>query len=273
MKLLHRTAQRWSTGKQSGLMAIALLLTVVAKASFAHALWFDLPAVVKTGEQVAVKIYFGEYDDNLREITGGRLDERSNTKLQVLAPAATATNDLVLKQNKNHFWAMLSTTTSGVYNVMATDNQSAVVDYTKYGIGIVRPIFYARAQFLAFTQGQVAEKTASITPRLDFDIVPVAHAIDINAGTFGSLPQQEVPFQVFFKGKPFTGKADISVYAPNGWKREPKLDAHGIGRFTPTMPGVYVIDIVYREAKPGIFSDKAYEAVRHRTTLTLAIRD
>ena len=74
MKLLHRTAQRWSTGKQSGLMAIALLLTVVAKASFAHALWFDLPAVVKTGEQVAVKIYFGEYDENLRESTGGRLD-------------------------------------------------------------------------------------------------------------------------------------------------------------------------------------------------------
>ena len=275
MKLFHRTTDhtRWAVSNQFGLIAIALLLSVVAKHSLAHALWFDLPAVVKTGQSVPVKIYFGEYHENLREISGGRLDERSNTELHVLGPAATGSKDLVLKQRQNHFLAMLATKKSGVYDLMATDKQSTVVDYTKYGIGVVRPIFYARTRLLAFKKGEVSERTAAVKPQLDFDIVPLTRALDIRAGTLGSTPQQEVPFQVFFKGKPFTEKTDINIYAPNGWLWQARLDEQGIGRFTPPWPGVYVIDIAYLEKKPGEFSGKAYEAVRHRTTLTLPIRD
>ncbi|NRA61877.1 MAG: DUF4198 domain-containing protein [Psychrobium sp.] len=275
MKLLDRTGDRarWSASKLSGVIAMGLLLTVVTKYGVAHSLWFDVPAVVKTGQPVPVKIYFGEYHENLREISGGRLDERSNTKLHVLGPAATTTANLRLKQKQNHFLATLSTKKSGVYDLMATDNQSPVVDYTKYGIGVIRPIFYARARLLAFKKDEVSERTAAVKPQLDFDIVPLTRALDIRAGTLGSTPKQEIPFQVFFKGKPFTGKAEISIYAPNGWLWQPRIDAQGIGRFTPLWPGVYVIDIVYLEREPGTFSGKAYEAIRHRATLTLPIRD
>lgn len=235
----------------------------------AHYLWFEVDSVVKPNDNIPIKLYFGEYQENQLEARGGRLDERKGTTLHVGGPSGTDLQALPLQENMRHFLGTLSVQEAGIYNLVATDATSPVVDYTKFDIGIVRPIFYARTWLLSFQPGGVSERALMPQPVLDLDILPVTRHLDVQAGVFGPKVDEETVFRVIFKGKPLTDRAVINIYAPNGWLWEAKIDADGLGRFTPLWPGIYVIDVVYLEKTPGEFKEKAYEAIRHRSTLTL----
>ncbi|MFQ5715822.1 MAG: DUF4198 domain-containing protein [Nitrospinales bacterium] len=258
-----------------GFVALAAFVLTLSASSRAwgHFLWIETPPVVQTGKKASIKIYFGEYHEGLREVRGGRLDERRGTELSVINPSGKVSGPFSsLQTNKNSFVAKFSAKTPGFYDLVATDAQSPVVDYSKYDIGVVRPIFYTRARLLSFQEGTLSERAQIPRPVLDLDIIPLTRHLDIRTGAFGPAASQEVVFRVFFKGKPFADRAEINIYAPNGWLWEGRVDIDGIGRFTPIWPGLYVIDVVYKEKVPGKFAGKVYEAVRHRATLSLVVR-
>lgn len=258
-----------------GLAALAVFVVTLSASSraWAHFLWIETPPVVATGNKASIKIYFGEYNEGLREVRGGRLDERRGTELSVINPSGKVSGPFSsLRTHKNSFVAKFFAKAPGFYDLVATDAQSPVVDYTQYDIGIVRPIFYTRARLLSFQEGALSERAQIPQPVLDLDIIPLTRHLDIRTGTFGPAAGQEVVFRVFFKGKPFAGRAKINIHAPNGWSWGGGVDAEGIGRFTPLWPGLYVIDVVYKEKVPGKFAGKVYEAVRHRSTLSLVVR-
>ena len=209
------------------------LLSVPAIAQ-AHYVW------IESENSREARIYFGEFNEGVREKAGGRLEERAAIEAW-LEHTKPGNATLPLAKRSDHFFAPLD---NGAGWILARDLTSEVKDYRKNDIGIVKPMFYARAAV-------ANQATAPAGPSLQLDVLPVASAPGA--------------FQVYFGGKPLA-KAKVLVYAPNLWMQELTADEHG--RLTPSTPwpGRYVLDVVYKEAKPGEFKGQHYEAVRHRMT-------
>ena len=213
--------------------SVFCLLSLPALAR-AHYVWIESESTRD------VRIYFGEFNEGVREKAGGRLDERAALEAW-LERAKPGSEPLRLTKRSDHFSAPLD---HGAGWLLARDVASEVKDYRKSDLGIVKPMFYARAA--------VANHASTpARPSLELDILPVA-------GEPGS-------FQVYFAGQPLA-KAKVLVYAPNLWMQELKTDSRG--RLTPKTPwpGRYVLDVVHKEAKPGEFKGQHYDAVRHRMT-------
>jgi hypothetical protein len=208
-----------------------LSLPAIARA---HYVW------IESENTHEARIYFGEFNEGVREKAGGRLDERSALEGWIES-AKLGSDPLRLTQRSDHFSAPLG---NRVGWLLARDLTSEVKDYRKNDLGIVKPMFYARAAV-------ANHATAPARPSLQLDILPVAG--------------DPTSFQVYFRAQPLA-KAKVLVYAPNLWMQELTTDEHG--RLTPKTPwpGRYVLDVVHKEAKPGEFKGQHYDAIRHRTT-------
>jgi hypothetical protein len=220
--------KRWSL--------IALTLCLTAASASAHYLWIE-----HDGASPTAKIYFGEYGEGVKEKAGGKLDAFTALKVWGFKPGAKAAKTLPVKKMDDHF--LVSKIPAGAA-IFAQDVERDVVDYTKHGIGVVKPAFYARAA-----------ADPSIAPAQTLDVLPVA----------GS----SATFRVTFKNAPLAN-ATVSVTAPNLWMREHKTTSEGLVMVEMPWPGQYVLDVVHKEVGPGEFKGKPYEAVRHRATYTFA---
>jgi hypothetical protein len=201
----------------------------------AHYVW------IESETAAAARVYFGEFNEGVREKTGGRLDERAALELWLDRPGQ-AKEPLSLSKRPDHLATPLHDAAGWL---LAADLTSEVKDYRKHDLGIVKPMFYARAA--------VANRPSAARPVLALDLIPA--------------PGQPGTVQVFFQGKPLAG-AKVLVYAPNLWMQELKSDEQG--RLTPITPwpGRYVLDVTHKQASPGEFRGQRYEAVRHRMTFS-----
>lgn len=198
----------------------------------AHYVWIESDAP-------EARVYFGEIQEGVREKAGGRLDERAQLRAW-LDPTTGARRTLTLAKKSDHFAAAAERDSGWL---VAEDVTSEVKDYRKQKIGIVKPMFYARAP-----KGNPAPPEQ---PSLELDILPVA----ARSGTF----------RVFFAGKPLVG-AKVFVYAPNQWMRELVSDESGQLTAPTPWPGRYVLDVTHLDGKPGEYRGQPYESGRHRTT-------
>lgn len=214
-------------------LACCLCLPAIAQA---HYLW------IESEKSAGARVYFGEFNEGVREKRGGRLEERAALQLWLEQPAHSK-KKLSWVKKEDHFYSAIPTQ-AGAW-LVAVDLTSEVKDYSKHDIGIVKPMFYARAA--------VGEPQPPAHPSLELDLLPVAGQPDT--------------VQVFFQKKALAG-AKVFVYAPNLWMQELKSDEQGKLRFTTPWPGRYVLDVVHKEAKPGELEGKRYDAVRHRMTLS-----
>ncbi|HWL54722.1 MAG TPA: hypothetical protein VNQ90_19935 [Chthoniobacteraceae bacterium] len=213
------------------LSAIALLsLSVCVQA---HYLW------IESDHEGEARIYFGEYNEGVKEKAGGRLDERDRMEGQLVAPDQAA-SPLRLVKKADHFVAR--TGKSGW--LLVSDVTNEVKDWRKSDIGIVKPMFYARAAV-----GN--QPLPDARPTLALDLIPDA-----------AHPQN---LRVYFNKKPLP-KAKVIVTAPNLWMQELQCDQEGRVSISTPWPGRYVIEVIYKERKPGQFNGVAYEAIRHRVT-------
>ncbi|MEO8182022.1 MAG: hypothetical protein ABI895_24575 [Deltaproteobacteria bacterium] len=214
--------------------AIFCLLGLPAVAH-AHYVW------IESETNAEARVYFGEFNEGVREKAGGRLDERAALEAWSERPDHSKLG-LELVKRADHFSTRLEKATGWI---LAVDTKSEVKDYRKNDLGIVKPMFYARAA--------IANRPAAARPSLQLDLLPV--------------PGDAKAVQVFFGGQPLAG-AKVFVYAPNLWMQELQSDAQG--KLTPVTPwpGRYVLDVVHKESKPGEFQGKRYDAVRHRMTLS-----
>ena len=208
---------------------------------------FGLPAIarahyvwIESENTREARIYFGEFNEGVREKAGGRLDERAALEAW-LERAKPGHEPLPLAKRTDHFSAPLR---DGAGWLLARDLRSEVKDWRKSDIGIVKPMFYARAAV-------ANHAPAPARPSLQLDMLPIENEP-------GSV-------RVYFAGQPLA-KAKVFVYAPNLWMQELTTDENG--RLTPKTPwpGRYVLDVVHKEPKPGEFEGQHYEAIRHRMT-------
>ena len=67
-------------------LIITLLLTALPMLATAHGYWLELAGSGKPGAEVTIKIFFGEYENNLRE-QGNRLASMKDFRAYVIDPA------------------------------------------------------------------------------------------------------------------------------------------------------------------------------------------
>lgn len=213
----------------------ALALTL-AQAAAAHYLWLER-------EEGGARLYFGEVNE-VREQSPGRLDEIAAPRIW---SAGAAPRELRAVRGAGAFRIEGAATE----HLVAVEAGYPVQDWTRYGHGVVKPMFYARS-----SPWPAREVPASDALRLDVRPLP-------GAGD---------RVQVLFDGKPLA-KAKVVVHAPNGWDQEQQADAAGAATVSLPWRGQYVFEVVHREPHAGAAGSPAFEAWRHRATLTIVRRD
>lgn len=245
------------------------LVAALASPVSAHFVWVETDAKASPGSEQSIKVYFGEYHEFLREEAGGKLDTIDGVTLRIVDPKRAVTDISVTKKG-NHFEGTLPSCIPGRYAVIAEQHEAGVQDLTKHDLGIVKPVFHARTQFVCFEDGRVSERDGESAPPLDLDVIPLSKGLNLAKGTINYWPGGEIVAKVVFKGKPLAS-TQLFVHSPIGWDKELHTDSQGVVSFTPLWPGRYVLEVVHVEKTPGEFKGKPFEAFRHRATLSLQV--
>lgn len=234
----------------ASLACLAALASLAAQQANAHYIWIERDAK-------SAKLYFGEVNE-VREKSPGRMDS-------IKAPTAWAGKTdtaLTVTRTPAHFDLTAAAGAAKASNapnasnaglgpqLLATEAGYGVQDWTRQGIGIVKPMFYARHS--AFP----VAATPDAQHRLD--IVPVGGSRD--------------RFQVTLGGKPLA-KAKVNLYAPNDWSQDHRTGEDGTVKLPLPWRGQYVLEVIQKEDSAGEFDGKKFDAFRHRAILTIVKRD
>ncbi len=251
--------------------ALASLLAAFAPGrADAHFVWIETDPRGAPGKSQEVRVYFGEPHEFLREEAGGRLDQHDTLRAWVVDPKGEK-SPLTLKKEQNRFSGTFTPRRVGRHNVIVTSDGHEVMDLTPYDRGLAKPLFYARAQFLAFESGRLSEREDEVKELLDYDIVPVTKGLDPLAGSIVARPGGEVALRLVSKGQPVARKR-LQVFGPNGWVRELQpTDSWGVTTFVPLWTGRYVVVFDKEEKAAGDFGGKRYEAVSQRASFSLLV--
>lgn len=211
--------------------ALALSFCLGSSSAFAHHLWLE-----QTGQ--GVRLYFGEFGENLREASPGALD-----KLQPQAKASSASGERPLTVEKKPDGFAITGKIDGGDSVIAEDSRYPVFVRTKDGV-TTHSIYFPAARI-------VPDRTAR-APMLPLDIVPAGGD----------------KFKVVFRGKPLA-KTKVSVVTNAGWGRE--LHTGDDGEFSVGLPwrGPYVFEVQYADKTPGKRGEEAYDVINYVTSLTV----
>lgn len=226
--------------------AAALALFILpASQAFAHYLWIESAAGKKDA-----KIFYGEYEEGVRETAGGKLDEVTDLRVQI---PGSAMKDFTPEKKQDHFGVPVPDDASGWLQIEELDRE--VKDWAVYDIGVVKPAYYASA---------LVNGRPGVLPEVPEDKTRLA-VYPLELGP-------KVKLQVFFEGAPLGG-AKVKIHAPNLWSRELKADDSGIAVIDLPWPGQYVFEVIHKEKVSGEFKGAAYEAVRHRATFTWTLAE
>lgn len=219
--------------KQTRYAALILAAFFIPTTLSAHYIWLEQKG--KTAQ-----VYFGEIQEGEREKSPGKLDKMEGVKL-FRVTAKGETKEIPLQKKSQYFAGNVAKNSLTI----AVNDSVEVQDLTKYGIGVVKPMYYARHG--------VQNSATAFSPTLTLDIMPVA--------------KEKNTFQLFFNKEPLA-KVKVNVYAPNTWSKELRSDSEGKFRIETPWKGQYVLEVVYADKITGEFQGKAYTAVRHRVTYT-----
>jgi uncharacterized GH25 family protein len=212
-----------------GLTLIAGLLALGH--AHAHHIW------IEPTEQGAV-LHFGEFADNLREVSPGLLDKFTATRATLVS--AKGEQPLTVKK----------TPTAFELGARAGMNESIVAeaDYPAFdkkdGDKILRGVWIPAARFVS--------NFAAQKPSLALDIVPTG---------------RDNEFQVFYRGQPLP-RAKVAAIAVSGWSREGETDENGKLSFGFPWQGLYGIEVKHSDKTPGERGGEKYDTASYVTTLS-----
>lgn len=218
------------SAKLSSIIALGLLALAQSAVSQAHYIWLEQ-------ENGQARLYFGEYENGIREKSGGRLDTIAMPEVKT-NPANGNRVTVAVERMDDH----LAVKGANLGPLIGQEINMKVKDLTKSKIGIVKPMYYAR----------LAKNSVESASTLDLDIQPLGNN----------------KVRVNLHGKPLT-KAKLNIFAPNHWTREYETDAAGEAVVDMPWPGLYVLQVAHVEPVKGEYQADAYEAIRHVGTLSL----
>lgn len=209
----------------------AALCLAAARVASAHHLWLEV-------DGQGAKLYFGEFNENLREASPGALD-----RLQPQAKAVMGSGERPLTVEKGANGFVLAGKLDPTDSIVAEDTRYPVFERSRDGT-TTRSIYRPAARFVPDRSPRA--------PALDLDVVPVAGD----------------KFRVFFKSKPLA-KAKVEVITPSGWGRE--VQTGDDGEFAIGLPwrGIYVLEVHHTDKTPGKRGEELYDVVNYVTSLTV----
>lgn len=215
-------------------LACALLFSA---ASHAHQVWIEQDAE-------GAKLYFGEFHENLREVSPGYLDKFAHP---IATHLSGSTERPVKIAKKTNAFEIAAHTNAGE-TLVAQDTHYPVYDRKESG----QPVRTAWTPAARWLSGFAAQP-----PRLTLDIVPTGAAGE---------------FRVYFRGQSLP-EAKVEVSAASGWGRELKTDKEGSFKLSLPWKGVYAILVRHNESMAGERDGEKYAAASYATTTTFSLNE
>ena len=229
-----------------GALALALCLVlplVLAQAAYAHQVWLEEHAG-------GTKLYFGEFGDNLHEVSPGYLDK-------LVRPTATLISgqkDKPLEAARSRDGVAFAGKPAKGEAVIALDAAYPLLE-NKDGGKTTRTAWTPAARYLP--------ELAPAVAKLTLDVVPT------------SVPTNGAgEFQVTFRGAPLP-KVEVTLTAVSGWSLSGTTNDQGKVSFKLPWKGTYALLVRHKDAKPGKRKgadgkDESFDAESFGTTLTFA---
>ena len=225
---------------------IALLFIGLPFLSLAHGYWLEVKGNGQVGQAVAVQLYFGEYENHLRE-RGKMLASMSDFKAYAIDPSGKRI-EIPLRHTETCWDGSFTPSQPGTYQVLAVNDTRGVQDWTRHGLGVVRPVEYLRQHYVA------GSPTAAAAQPLPLDVTAV----------WGKTVQLTA-----LKGGTPLAKTKLTVLNPEGWEKTVTTNEQGVATFLPAGKGMYLVELDDRGKEPGTFQGKEYQGVRTKFALTL----
>lgn len=234
----------------------SLLFTVVslffAGSLSAHALWIETNGSGKVGQAHEVKIFYGEYAENERDITSKWYSDVKELTLWLVGPdqqkikLATTLGDDVAT-------ASFTPEKDGQYTLLVSHPAKDLAGTTKY-------------HFLSSTTVAVG-KTAS-----DIDAAAISNELKVfPAAGVKYKAKAPVKLKAIHNGSA-KAEATVNVFSPAGWSVILKTDKDGLVEFTPLWPGRYVVEVSDFQKKKGAVDGQEYESLWQGATHSFEVK-
>lgn len=222
----------------TSIAAAALALLGLAPSAQAHQLWIEQPA----GQDTAT-LRFGEFAENLREVSPGLLDKFG----QPTATLISAQGDKRAEVRKAADGFALALGAARGESIVAADERYPLYTW-KQGDKETRNRYYPAARLITSFAAQA--------PKLALDLVPT--------GKPGE-------FRLHFQGQP-RAATKVVLVTQSGWAKEAQTDAQGLVRFDMPWQGTYVAEVSVDDAaageRAGAGGTEKFDAVSYVTSLT-----
>ncbi|MES2415062.1 MAG: DUF4198 domain-containing protein [Pseudomonadota bacterium] len=206
-------------------------------AAHAHHVWIEQTAKGAT-------LFFGEFGENVREVSPGLLDKFGGP----VAQRISAKGSEALQVGKTATGYSLSARAGKGESLVAEDPA-----YPSYEVKLAdkagRGIYVPAARLVTDMNKQ--------EPKLTLDLVPT-----------GVQAKDGVEFQAFFKGQPLA-KTKIEVITPSGWAQAHNTDAEGKIKAALPWRGTYVLEISHNDRAGGERAGEKYDRASYVTSLTV----
>ena len=214
-----------TTTSKAFLAATLLVASAWTGAAQAHQIWLER-------DGAAVRAYFGEPVENLRERSGALLDRITGPRIFTDEPSRA----LPIQRQADHLQATVPTGQGDVRLV-----EDSLSPYGRAPDQRTKPVMLAR-------EGR--SETRSL---LELELVP-------------TVPGGNT-FTLLLRGQPLP-RAEVTVVAPPRWERRLHTDAEGKVTLTTPWAGRYVMEAVHAEDRAGGSGEEAYAKRRLVSTLS-----
>lgn len=203
----------------------------------AHQVWLE-----NNGGQA--QLFFGEFNDNLRETSPGALDKFLATPT-LAQQTASGTQQLSGQRNATGF----SYNAASQAQTLFASAAYPLIDRSKRNEPAL--LWVPAARWVATPAQAVAANAQAL------DLVP--------SGTPGQL-------MVSFNGMALP-KTKVQIVAPSGWSREAQSDEQGRVNFALPWKGLYVAEVHHSHKQGGEAQGKSYGEASYVTTLSFSVED
>ena len=220
------------------LRAIALVSSLLMLGTVqAHHVWIEQNAQ-------GAQLFFGEFGENMREVSPGLLDKFGGP----VAQRISAKGSEALQVSKTAAGFGLSARAGKGESLIAED--PAYPSFEIKGDKPGRGIYVPAARLVTDLNKQ--------EPKLTLDLVPT-----------GVSGKDGAEFQAFYKGQPLP-KAKVMVITPSGWAQEHHTDAQG--KISASLPwsGTYVLEMSHADRTAGERAGEKYDRASYVTSLTIS---
>jgi hypothetical protein len=217
-------------------IAVTVLLGVVTPVQ-AHQIWIEQ----SEGQNAVVR--FGEFGENLREVSPGLLDKFAKVTGALISTKGEQKSDAA--KTANGFTLPFSAASGDA--IVAEEASYPLYTWKQQGKDTTN-WFYPAARLIT--------NFAAQQPKLVLDLVPTG---------------REGQFRLFFKDQP-KAKVKVTLVTESGWSKEGHTDEQGLVTFNMPWKGVYVAEVSFNDRsageRTGTNGPEKYDGVSYATAVT-----